>query len=133
MPNVSEETVDAMRNAFQLSPRKSTRRASHKLRIPQSTVTTISHKRLRLCAYKVQLAQALEPDDQPWSAAFAAELLQRIDEYNGYFTRVCFSDEATFHTSAKLNRHNVRIWGLENPRVFLENERNRPKWMLGAP
>jgi hypothetical protein len=28
-----------------------------------------------------------------------------------------FSDEATFHTSGKVNRQNVRIWELENPRV----------------
>jgi hypothetical protein len=40
-PSVSEETVDAMRDAFERSPRKSTRRASHELRISQSTVVTI--------------------------------------------------------------------------------------------
>jgi hypothetical protein len=38
-----------------------------------------------------------------------------------------FSDEAIFHTSGKVNRHNVRIWGLENPRVVFENERDSPK------
>ncbi|KAG8286217.1 hypothetical protein J6590_065677 [Homalodisca vitripennis] len=26
------------------------------------------------------------------------------------------SDEATFHTNGKVNRHNVRIWGTDNPR-----------------
>jgi hypothetical protein len=49
-------------------------------------------------------------------------------------TRVCFSDKATFHTSGKVNRHNVRIWGSENPRVILEMERDSPKvnvwWVL---
>jgi hypothetical protein len=44
---VSEETVEAVRDAFQRSPRKSTRRALHELRIPQSTVVIILHKRLR--------------------------------------------------------------------------------------
>jgi hypothetical protein len=52
-------------------------------------VVNIVHKRLRLCAYKVQLAQALEPGDHPRRAASAA-MLQRIDEDNGYFTRVLF-------------------------------------------
>jgi hypothetical protein len=113
---VSEETVDGVRDAFQRSPRKSTRRASHELRIPHSTVVKILHKRLRLCAYKMQLVQALEPDDRPRRAAFATEILQRIDD-NDYLTRVCFSDEPNFHTSGKVNRHNVRIWGSENPRV----------------
>jgi hypothetical protein len=57
-PTVREEIVGAVRDAFQRSPRKSTRRASHKLRTPQSTVVNILRKRLRLCAYKVQLVQA---------------------------------------------------------------------------
>ena len=25
--------------------------------------------------------------------------------------RVCFSDEATFYVSEKLNKYNVRVWG----------------------
>jgi hypothetical protein len=90
-------------------------------------VVKILHKRLRLCAYKVQLVQALEPDDRPQRASFASEMLQRIDENNDYLTRVCFSDEATFYTSGKVNSHNVRIWGSENARVILENERDSPK------
>jgi hypothetical protein len=38
-----------------------------------------------------------------------------------------FSDEATFHLSGKVNRHNVRIWGTENPRVVLGNVRDSLK------
>jgi hypothetical protein len=64
-PSVSEETADAEHDAFQRSPQKSTHHASHELQIPQSTVVTILHKWLHLCAYKVQLVQALEPDDHP--------------------------------------------------------------------
>jgi hypothetical protein len=124
---VSEEAVAAVLAVFQRSPRKSTRRASHELRVLESTVVNILQKRLRLCAYKVQLAQALEPDDHLRRTASATEMLQRFDEDNDYFTRVCFHDEATFHTSEKANRQNVRIWELENPRIVLENERDSPK------
>jgi hypothetical protein len=87
---VSEETVDGVRDAFQSSPPKSTCRAPHELRIPKSTVVKMLYKRLRLCAYKVQLVEALEPDDDPQRAAFATGKLQRIDEANDYLTRVCF-------------------------------------------
>jgi hypothetical protein len=87
---VSEETVDAVRDAFQRSPRKSTRRASHELPIPQRTKVNILSKRLRLCAYKVQLVQALGPDDHLRRAAFATEMLQRIDEGNDYLTHEFF-------------------------------------------
>ena len=38
---------------------------------------------------------------------------------------MCFSDEATFHVSGKVNKHNIRIWGSQNPcEVF---ERDSPK------
>ena len=41
---MSDETVDAVREAFQRSPGNSTRRASNELRVPQSTVVKILHK-----------------------------------------------------------------------------------------
>ena len=37
-----------------------------------------------------------------------------------------FSDETTFHTNGKVNRHNVRIWGEENLHATIEHERNSP-------
>jgi len=43
-PSVSDETVDAVREAFERSPGKSTRRASNELRVPQSTAVKILHK-----------------------------------------------------------------------------------------
>ena len=38
-----------------------------------------------------------------------------------------FSDETTFHTNGKVNRHNVCIWGKENPHATIEHERESPK------
>ena len=38
-----------------------------------------------------------------------------------------FSDEATFHVSGKVNKHNIRIWGSQNPCEVLERERDSPK------
>ena len=45
------------------------------------------------------------------------QILCRIDEDE--YLRVCFLDEATFHTSGVVNTHNVHIWGSENPHVVL--------------
>jgi len=114
---VSDETVDAVREAFQRSPGKSTRRASNELRVPQSTIVKILHKPLKLYACKVQIVQSLQQDDGPRRSSFATEILRRIDEDNDYLMRVCFSDEATFHDSGVVNRPNVHIWGSENPHV----------------
>ena len=126
-PSIDEETVDAVRVAFHRSPRKSIRVASNELAIPRSTVHKVLHKRLRLHAYKLQTVQALKPDDRPRRAAFAEEILQRIDDDNGYLNSVCFSDEATFHVSGKVNKHNIRIWGSQNPCEVLDRERDSPK------
>jgi hypothetical protein len=43
-----------------------------------------------------------------------------------------FSDEATFHINGKVNRHNVRVWGTENPHVTLQQERDSPTsvWVM---
>ena len=38
-----------------------------------------------------------------------------------------FSDEATFHTNGKVNRHNVCIWSEANPHATIEYERDSPK------
>ena len=59
---------------------------------------------------------------------FEETMLEKVDDDNDTFlTRVCFLDEATFRVSWKVNRHNCRIWGSENPRVQIENQRDSSK------
>ena len=45
--------------------------------------------------------------------------------------QVYFSDEANFHVSGKVNRHNCRIRGSKNPRFVIEHQRDSPKWNVG--
>ena len=40
---------------------------------------------------------------------------------------MAFSDEAIFHTSGHVKRHNTIFWGTENPRVIREHECDSPK------
>ena len=54
----------ASENSFLRSPRKSTCRASRELRVPQSAVSKILRKRLRLYPYKLQLVRKLHPEDK---------------------------------------------------------------------
>ena len=126
-PRTSEETVNAVHTSFQRSPSQSTRRAARELQVPQRTVVDILHKRLQFRAYKLQILQALHPNDRPQRTAFAEEILERIDADNDYLQYVAFSDEATFHVSGKVNRHNVRIWGSENPHAVIEHQRDSDK------
>jgi hypothetical protein len=46
---------------------------------------------------------------------------------DNFLPRLIFSDEATFHPSGKVSRHNVRRWGLENPNEIVQHKRYSPK------
>ena len=48
-------------------------------------------------------------------------------EEGGFFERLSFSDECTFHLCGNVNTHNVRIWGTENPKSVVEVARESPK------
>ena len=124
---VSDEKVENVRKAFIRSPRKSIRRASRELQMPRATVHKVLRKRLRLYAYKVQILQELKPEDKPRRHSFACDMLDRIDRDPNFLTNIMFSDEATFHVSGAVNRHNVRIWGSQQPHSVMEHVRDSPK------
>jgi len=62
-PGPSDETVERVRETFVRSPQKSTNRASWELQMSQSSVWRILRKRLRVKGYRLQLLQALNPQD----------------------------------------------------------------------
>ena len=126
-PSVTEETVDRVCETFTSSPRKSVRRASRELKIPEPTVRKILWKQLQLYPYKLQLVQKLQPDDPSKWLAFGEDLLSRMETDEGLSERVIFSDEATFFLSRKVNRHNTQIWGSQNPHALIEMECDSPK------
>jgi hypothetical protein len=70
--------------------------------------------------------QQLKPGDGMAREYFAEEMLGRIDLDVDFLKTIMFTDEATFHVSGKVHRHNVRIWGTENPHVR-EHIRDSPK------
>ena len=116
-----------MHIAFHCSPRKLICVASNELAINRSTVHKVLYKQLHLHAYKLQIVQALKLDDHPCQAAFAEDILQHIDDDNDYLNNVVFSNKATFHVSGKVNKHNIQIYGSENPCKVVEKERDSPK------
>ncbi|GBM64865.1 hypothetical protein AVEN_157115-1 [Araneus ventricosus] len=119
--------VKRIQDTFHCSPRKSIRSAAQHLQIPRSTVIDVVHKKLRLYAYKLQLLHELKLDDKPQRRTFAEEMLQKTEDDENFLQSVIFSDEATFHVSGIVNRHNTRIWGLENPHAVLEQARDSRK------
>lgn len=50
-----------------------------------------------------------------------------MEEKDGFENLLVFSDKPTFRMSGKVNRHNVRIWGTEKPRLTVQHELDSPK------
>lgn len=124
---IQEEDIENVRRSFVRSPRKSIRQAARELGMTRSTVHKVLRRRLQFHAYKLQILQEIKPDDRPKRESFGIDMLNRIDDDEHFLSHVLFSDEATFNLSGKVNRHNVRIWGSQNPHVIQEHVRGSPK------
>ena len=59
--------------------------------------------------------------------------MQVMLEEDGFDGRLAFSDEATFHVTGEVNKHNTRIWGIEHPQALLEHVRDSPEVKCSAP
>jgi len=57
---------------------------------------------------------------------------QRLEE-EWFAEKLVFSDEAKFHVCGKVNSHNVRIWGTENPHETMELVRDSYKVTVFVP
>ena len=77
----SVENIESVRRAFSHFPMKSIQTAARKLELLSTTVhKVLRRKRLRLCAYKVQMLEKLQPNDKPKRKEFAQSMLQQISE-----------------------------------------------------
>ncbi|PNF20161.1 hypothetical protein B7P43_G00613 [Cryptotermes secundus] len=125
-PNVPDETVERVRESFMSSLQKSTVRASRELGPPQQIVWKILRRRLHFKPYRPQLLQQLKPEDYGRRLEYCVTMQEAMEDED-FAAKLIFSDEATFNLSGKVNRHNVRLWGTENPRAIVALERDSPK------
>jgi hypothetical protein len=107
---------------IQESPTTSIRKLASATEISRSSVQRILRKQLRLKAYKIQMLQELKEQDFPKRVQFCETLLNHLNMNN-----LIMSDEATFHLTGDVNKHNCRIWASENPHTFYEQQRDSPK------
>ena len=91
--------------------------------IPPTTVWRVVRKRLVMKPYKLQLVQAITADDKRKRKQFFVDMQEKLEE-DEFNERLVFSDEDTFHTNGKVNRHNVRIWGEKNPHAIAAAKAN---------
>jgi hypothetical protein len=57
------------------------------------------------------MLQHITPNDRVVSFEFCGNMLDCIAEDETLLSKICFSDEATFHLSGKVNRHNICVYG----------------------
>jgi hypothetical protein len=86
----------------------------------------VLQKRLCMKPYQLQLLHDLKANDKVNRYDFCYEMQKRLED-DGFAKKLIFSDETTFNTSGKVNRHNVHVWGSENPQVACEHELDSPK------
>jgi hypothetical protein len=67
------------------------------------------------------VSASLNNDDKMVYHSFCMDMQQWSEGDNAFFDWLIFGDELTFHISGKVNKHNVRIWGTENPRGTVEH------------
>ena len=123
----SEENQEVVEAAFVQDQRKSIRRASLELNISKATIHRLLRKDIGMYPYKLQIVQNLEPQDYDSWLEMCETLIHRYEEDSNILEHMWFSDEAVFHTSGKINRHNTRFWGKENPVQVREHQRDSPK------
>ena len=80
--------------------------------------------------YKLTMVQHITDEDKVARMQFCVEMFDRIADNETFLDNVIFSDESTFHISGKVNTHNCRIWGSENPHETLQHIRGSPKVCL---
>ena len=119
--------IRKIRDKFVRSPKTSLNRASLQLGITTSTIHSVLRNTLHFTGYKLQLRHQIKPADKPNRLKFCVNMLDKIDNDPDFSKNIIFSDEATFHTSGHVNRHNVRIWAKQNPQEVVERVRGSPK------
>ena len=100
--------MQRIQQAFEQSPGKSAGRANRQLTIPHITVWHVLRRCLVYKPYQFQLVQALHVGDKRKHVEFCNDLLIDMED-DRVLPQLIFSDEAMFHVSSKVNRHNVRI------------------------
>jgi hypothetical protein len=70
--------------------------------------------------------QALSWGDKEKRHEVCVAMLEKMKNAHDYLNKIVFGDKATSHLSGKVNRHNVRIWGTENPHETVEHMQDLP-------
>jgi len=123
----SEENVALVRGMFTRSPRKSTCQAARESGLMRHTVLTVLKKVLNFHPWKPHYMQELTPADCDRRMEYVELMLGWHEDWPKLFENILWSDEAVFHVSGFVSRHNCHYWAAHDPEVTVEKMQNRPK------
>lgn len=114
--SVEEEIL----NLVSETPTISTRRVALMLGVSQTKVWRVLRKE-NLHPYHYVPAQELLPADLPKRADFCRLMLLNEELHPTYFSRILWTDEASFTREGVNNFHNLHMWASENPHLIRES------------
>ena len=114
----SEDILRVMEDVEQ-EPQMSIRVRARKLDLSRATLQRILRQDLKLHPYKPRLLQELSEEDFAHRMTFSEEMIHYLDNDEEFLNHLVFTDEAHFHLSGEVNRHNLRYYAEENPKVIL--------------
>ncbi|CAF2520035.1 unnamed protein product [Rotaria sp. Silwood2] len=123
---MTTEKLDEIEEVLSDNAMVSVRRVSQEVNLSKSTVHLAMRNVLGYKPYKMHLTQQLDDEDKDVRVVMAEALLPILDDENNDGL-IFFSDEATFHISGTVHKHNCRIWARDNPHVTMEVSMNSPK------
>jgi len=123
---VTDELKDEINEVIQNNPANSVRNIAQEVNVSKSVVHRTMRDVLGYKPYHMRLVQELYDEDKDLRVEMAVKLAPILEneENNGV---IFFSDEANFHVSGVVNKHNCRIWAKNNPHVTIDVAMNSPK------
>jgi len=109
------ENIEKVRNAIQVSPRRSARRHAASLQLKRESVRKILVEDLNFHPYKLIITQELKETDYRQRLIFAQTMLQKLEDREIVLNNLLMSDEAHFELSSNVNKQNYRYWTDDNP------------------
>lgn len=127
-PVLNNETLQQIDDLISENPRISQRRIANELGISLGAVNN-ALKKLNYHPYKIQLTQELQEEDLATRLEFCRSQLDLIESGELDPDDLLFSDEANFHLTGEVNRHNIRCYAKrgENPGFTMERPIQSPK------
>lgn len=114
-PPMRYNDVSRIENPVQENRRNSARVAIAEQRTSFSTIGDVLGEDLKMFPYKMLFLQPLLQEDYPLRLDYSPIILHELNNESGYLGRIVFSGKCIFRTNEVINKHNVRVWGLERP------------------